>query len=112
MQFAITLYWLILSIVFPPQNTTVGGLKFHGSEEPIAKRTSYVVFDNKPVTFTDHFHIDFQISFYPTTPLGYIFRVKNEGSDKIFNLFYNGQGSSIKFNFNEEGKSNLIAAEL
>lgn len=112
MQIVIILYYFLLLLFLPQQESSVGGLRFHGSEQPIANRTSYNVFDDKPVTFTDQFHIDFRLAFYPNTPIGYILRIKNKDSDRIFNLFFDGQGSSINFNYNEEGKSNLIAAEL
>lgn len=88
------------------------GLKFNGGEQPIDKRTSYDVFSHKSATFSKYFNIEFDLSLYPTTQIGYIIRVKNEKNNKIYNLFYDGQGNNLVFKFNEEGKSSLITLEM
>ncbi|MFC4674347.1 DNA-binding transcriptional activator [Dysgonomonas termitidis] len=88
------------------------GLKFNGGEMPIDKRTSYNVFSNKSVEFSQYFNIECNLSLYPDTPIGYIIRIKNEKSNTIYNLFYDGQGQTHTFSFNEEGKSNLFTAEI
>lgn len=88
------------------------GLKFHGSEQPINQRTSYDVFGDKTTTFSENFDIEFTLSLYPATEFGYILRVKNKESNRIYNLFYDGQGDKLSFKFNEEGKSNLIVANM
>lgn len=41
------------------QATTLGGLMFHGSEQPIDQRTSYNVFGDKVVGFQDNFTLEF-----------------------------------------------------
>lgn len=89
-----------------------GGLKFHGSEQPINQRTSYNVFGSHPVEFSGTFNIEFDLALFQTTQIGYLIRIKNEKSNRIYNLFYDGQGDRLTFRFNEEGKSNLIAADL
>ena len=94
------------------QNPLSGGLKFHGSEEPINQRTSYNIFDKKEVKFPDHFSVDFSLSLSQVTEIGYIFRIKNRDNGRIFNLFYDGQGDNLIFKFNEEGKSSLIVADI
>ena len=91
------------------QSTQTGGLKFNGSEHAINQRTSYDVFGNNQVEFSDHFEIDFNLSLSPATEIGYILRIKNKENDRIFNLFYDGQGDQLIFKFNE---SNLIEANL
>ncbi|MBN2484386.1 MAG: DNA-binding transcriptional activator, partial [Bacteroidales bacterium] len=93
-----------------PKESTLGGLKFNGNEQPIDKRTSYNVLGNKTVTFSDSLQVGFDISLYPETQIGYIFRIKNKESNKIYNLFFDGQGDVLKFKFNEEGENNLISA--
>ncbi len=88
------------------------GLKFNSAELPIDKRTSYNVFaERTPPTFNDRFVIEFEMALYPVTEIGYILRIKNEGSQKIYNLFYDGQGDDF-FKLNEEGKCNLITAKI
>ena len=96
----------------PLQAAPPGGLKFHGSEQSINQRTSYNVFGEKTAEFSDHFDIEFSLSLYPTTEFGYIVRIKNKESNRIYNLFYDGQGDHLVFKFNEEGKSNLIVATM
>lgn len=89
-----------------------GGLKFHGSEQSINQRTSYNVFGNNAAEFSSYFDIEFNLSLYPRTEFGYILRIKNKESNRIYNLFYDGQGGDLIFKFNEEGKSNLIVANI
>jgi two-component SAPR family response regulator len=105
--------YLFLIFGFAPlMASTPGGLKFHGSEQPINQRTSYNVFGDRRVEFSNSFDIEFSLALYPTTEIGYIFRIKNTESNRIYNLFYDGQGTNPTFRFNEEGKNNLIVANL
>lgn len=94
------------------QESFLGGLKFSGGEQPISQRTSYNVFENKTVAFSDSFNINFKLTLYPEKQIGYLIRIKNEDSNTIYNLFYDGQGSDLTFKFNEEGKNNLIVARM
>ena len=96
----------------PLQAASLGGLKFHGSEQPINQRTSYNVFGDKTVEFSDDMTIEFDLSLYATTRIGYIIRIKNNESNRIYNLFYDAQGDNLVFKFNEEGKYSLIVATL
>jgi DNA-binding SARP family transcriptional activator len=89
-----------------------GGLKFHGSEQAINQRTSYNVFGDNAAEFSGYYDIEFNLSLYPVTEFGYILRIKNKESNRIYNLFYDGQGGNLIFKFNEEGKSNLIVANM
>jgi len=106
------LYVLLFLGFIPLQASSPGGLKFHGSEQPIDKRTSYNVFGDKTPQFSEYFDVEFNLSLYPTTAFGYIVRIKNKQSDRIYHLFYDGQGEYLTFKFNEEGKNNLIVANL
>lgn len=94
------------------QTSMAQGLKFSGSEHHIDKRTSYDVFHGKQMEFTGSFDIEFDLALYPETRIGYILRIKNSENGKVYNLFYDGQGDIIKFNFNEEGKSCLMDIRL
>lgn len=105
------LYILILIGYFLLQSSHPGGLRFKGGERPIEKRTSYSVFANRSVGFKHHFDVAFNLSLQPEKEIGYILRIKNEKSKKIYNLFYDGQGANLVFRFNEEGKHSLITAE-
>lgn len=106
-------YFVLLVFGFMSvQATSPGGLKFHGSEQPINQRTSYNVFGDRTAEFSDYFNIEFNLALYPIKEIGYIIRIKNKEDDKIYNLFYDGQGDNLAFRFNEEGKNNLIVADL
>lgn len=96
----------------PLQISLLGGLKFHGGEESINQRTSYDVLGDEIVEFSDSFNIEFNLAVYPTTEVGYILRIKNKGSSRTYNLFYNGEGNDLTFKFNEEGTNTLIVAKL
>lgn len=102
---------LILGFQFL-QTSISGGLKFHGSEQTINQRTSYDIFGEHEIEFPNHFTVDFGLSLSQVTEIGYILRIKNRQNGRIFNLFYDGQGESLIFKFNEEGHSNLIVANI
>lgn len=114
MPLIIKLYCFIFLIFgFTPLYASLpGGLKFHGSEQSINQRTSYNVFGDKTAEFPGYFDIEFDLSLYPTTEFGYITRIKNKESNRIYNVFYDGQGGNIIFKFNEEGTDNLIVATM
>lgn len=103
---------LLLFCIALPVRLLPQGLRFNGGEKPIDVRTSCNVFAKRPASFAGSFTIGFDLALYPEKPIGYILRVKNRKGDKIYNLFYDGQGDNILFLFNEEGKSSLIAAEI
>jgi len=105
-------YIFVVFGFLPLQVFSLGGLKFHGSEQPINQRTSCNVFGDRTVEFSDGFSIAFDLSLYPTTKFGYIVRIKNKESNRIYNLFYDGQGGDIIFRFNEEGTNSLIVAHI
>ena len=103
---------LFVSSVALHAETPRGGLKFHGSEQPINQRTSYDVFGDKSAEFSQQFDLAFDLALYPTTEFGYIVRIKNRSDNRIFHLFYDGQGDNLVFKLNEEGKNNLIVATI
>lgn len=104
--------FLILLCTLIPQLSNSQGLKFSGNEQPIDKRTSYNVFSHASVSFSEYFDIDFSLSLDASARMGHIVRIKNDKSDKIYNLFYDGQGDHYVFRFNEEGRSSLVVAEI
>ena len=88
------------------------GLKFTGLEQPIDKRTSYNVFGTSSPEFAGRLEISFDMALYHESEIGYIFRIKNKAEQKVYNLFYDGQGDRIVFMLNDEGYSSLIRAEI
>lgn len=103
---------LLLCYLLIPQASLAQGLKFYGSAQPIDKRTSYNVFDKITPELSDRFDIEFDLTLYPETQIGYIIRIKNKDDKIIYNLFYDGQGTNILFKFNKEGHNSLITAEM
>ncbi len=95
------LYVLLLLGSIPLQASSPGGLKFHGSEQPIDKRTSYNALGDQTAVFQDYFGVEFSLSSIPTTAFGYIVRIKSKQSNRICHLFYDGQGDNLACKFNE-----------
>lgn len=106
------LYLLSIFCVLNLQGIFAQGLRFFGKGYPIDKRTSYNVFSEHAVLFSENCEITFDLSLYATTHIGNIVRIKSENDNLIFNLFYNGHGKDQLFLLNEEGKSNLISISL
>lgn len=88
------------------------GLRFFGKENPIDERTSYNVFNEKSVSFSEYCEIKFDLTLYETPHIGNILRIKTNSDDHIFNLFYNGHEENYLFWLNEEGRSNLISIPI
>jgi len=107
------LHYIIFAALLPASlHSFAQGLKFSGSEYPIAERTSYDVFAEKTVVFSERFEIKFRLLLYPKTQIGYILRLTEERSDAVYNLFYDGQGLDHLFMLNREGRSCVIRAEI
>lgn len=103
---------LLLFVFTQLHAATPAGLKFKGNSYPIDERTSFDVFGDQTVNFAERFDIRFNLSLFPASEFGYIVRIKNSNSDRIYHLFYDGQGGNAIFKLNEEGKSSLIVATL
>lgn len=110
-RFVFTIIYL-LGVVLSPALVRAQGLRFRDSEAPIDQRTSYTVFSRRPPTYSGRFDLVFDLSLYPEKKIGYILRVKNDADHRIYNLFYDGQGSQILFRLNDEGRSSLITASI
>lgn len=106
------LYIILFFSVLIPYSSFSQGLKFKGNECPIDERTSYTVFSDEPLTFTDCFSIGFDISILEPSYIGYIIRIKDENTHTTYNMSLDSQGTDIIFKFNEEGRSSLITARL
>lgn len=88
------------------------GLRFAGLEKPIDERTSYDVFSSDMHKFSGCLHISFDLALYPESAIGYILRVKDRKGNKVYNVFYDGQGDYYSFRLNDEGHSTLIMADM
>lgn len=107
-----SIYIFLFLCLFHVQAVFPEGLRFHGNSYPIDQRTSYTVFGERPVTFTEQCTISFRLSLYMTESIGNIVRIKSAENGRIFNLFYDGYGEDHLLLFNEEGRNNLIHVEL
>ncbi|MGN6618221.1 MAG: kelch repeat-containing protein [Ilyomonas sp.] len=86
------------------------GLQFNSNDSLLTKRTSLNVFNSKPVTFTDHLYIDFDLSIWDTSNLGYICNIAEKNTSySLSYLYINGAGF---LNFNIDSKSNKIKIPL
>lgn len=105
-------YYIMISLSFLSSALYGQGLGFKGNDYPIDERTFYTVFGDTPVPFSDKFNINFDMSLTQPSRLGYIVRIKNEDSSKIYNLSYYNDGIFSVFKLNEEGKNSLITAKF
>lgn len=102
---------LILCSISTPESVAQG-LKFTGNLSAIDKRTSCNVFGKHTKNFKDSFTIKFKLSLYPPYSFGYIFRICDGASGRIWNFSYQDQGDTLMFRLNEEGRYSLIKAEI
>ncbi len=103
---------LVISLSALNINLYANGLRFKGSEHLIDERTSYDVFCGKAPKFSEKLDVTFDISLLEPSHYGYIFRIKNNETNKTYNLSYYIDGPTTVFKLNEEGGKNLITAKL
>lgn len=111
---ATKLLTLLLFLIVNTSGLCGQGLMFNGMESPIEKRTSYNVFVSRVPEFRDSLKISFSLSMYHKSDFGYILRIKNTETERIFNLLYSGEDWNKQFplRLNEEGRSSIIKADI
>lgn len=107
--FLLTAFIVILSgQVAQPQ-----GLKFHGNNESMDNRTTFVVFNEKPYpTFNKYLELRFDLLIQNFGTFGYLLHIvdnKNEAFSLTF-TYIDRNSSALKFN--SEGKSNIISLDI
>jgi hypothetical protein len=105
----ISLILLCVALV-APHRAVSQGLRFRGVEQSIDQRTSYDVLGDRRLHAAEKLDVEFEISFTSSNALGYIMRVKDGSTDRIFNLFFDGQGADLAFSLNREGHRSEISA--
>ena len=86
------------------------GLQFNSEDSLLTQRTSYRVFASQAPVFHDHFYIDFDLSLWDNSNLGYVFNLTDEeNSYSLSYLYTNGAGT---LNFSVDSKSNKISIPL
>ncbi|RFZ84130.1 hypothetical protein DYU05_00385 [Mucilaginibacter terrenus] len=102
----------LLLLVVSVWNCKAQSLQFNSNDSLMSKRTSYVVFANKPPTFKDRFIISFDLSLWDNDHLGYVFNITDTHNNSYsLTYIYNHNGSPT-LNFNIDSKSNKIEIPL
>jgi len=108
--FLFCFFLFMLPVFF--SGTYAQGLKFKGNECLIDDRTSYNVFLAEAPVFSGELSVDFDAFFTEPSLMGYILRIKNDETNTIYNISFNGYGETAVFKLNEEGKNTLLTAEF
>lgn len=86
------------------------GLLFNSNDSLLTKRTSLRVFSNDLPEFRDHLYINFDLSLWDNSHLGYVLNLaEKDNSYSLSYLYMNGSGF---LNFNIDRKSNKIQIPL
>jgi hypothetical protein len=89
------LYIIIICCICPFYSyaeRSSGGLLFTSSAEKVDKRTSLVLFGNKPEKFENSFTVSFDLSILDANQFGHIFRVINRQKQEVEFVFVNFYG--------------------
>ena len=85
-------------------------MQFNSNDSLLTKRTSFTVFKNNPVEFKNYLHIDFDLSVWDTSNLGYILNIAEQNNSYSLSYLYNNGTASL--NFNIDSKSNKLKIPL
>ncbi len=86
------------------------GLQFNSNDSLVAKRTSFNVFSSEHPEFKDHLFIDFDLSVWDTSNLGYILNLAEKNNSYSLSYLYNDGTGYL--NFNIDSKSNKLKIPL
>ncbi|TDX00328.1 hypothetical protein [Dinghuibacter silviterrae] len=101
---------IVLCLSYPVLDACAQGLQFASEDSLLTQRTSLHVFGPEPPLFRDHLLIDFDLSLWDNSHLGYIFNLSdNDNSYSLSYLYMNGKGT---LNFNIDRKCNKIVIPL
>ncbi|MDR2919780.1 MAG: DNA-binding transcriptional activator [Tannerella sp.] len=105
LRFSLVLIYICISVTCRSE-----GLLIKGNDYLIEDRSTYCVFNNVKPVFDNRLKIDFEIA--PIGNIGYVMRIMNEETNSTYNLLYDGNGESLVFTLNHEGKNILIEAPV
>ncbi len=101
-------------VIFSEQILQAQGLKFHGNNESMDKRTTFIVFNERfsPV-FSKNIDISFDMLIQDFGTFGYLLHIVDDKNDEAysFTFTYLDKHTSA-FKFNSEGKSNIITMDI
>ena len=86
------------------------GLQFNSNDSLLTKRTSFTVFTDNAVEFKNNLHIDFDLSVWDKSNLGYILNLVAKNNSYSLSYLYNNGVASL--NFNIDSKSNKLKIPL
>lgn len=97
-------------ICFQASNTCAQGLLFKSNDSLLTKRTSFDVFRPDIPEFRNHVFINFDLSLWDTSNLGYVFNISDKDNSYSLSYLYNNNAGYL--NFNIDSKSNKIKIPL
>jgi two-component SAPR family response regulator len=104
---------LSIIVFFVGLNVNAQGISFNSSDQAIAKRTSFNVFNYKQPTFRNDFKIAFNLLIQNPDTFGYILNVKDINNSISYSLVYVGNDENYgEIKLNLEGVSTLITIPL
>ena len=110
LSYRFKLLLIIVGLIFCIPEVKPQGLQFNSNDSLVTKRTSLNVFNSKRIEFKDHLFINFDLSVWDTSNLGYILNLAEKNNSYSLSYLYdNGAGF---LNFNIDSKSNKIKIPL
>src|ERR1700743_3044452 len=101
-KLVIILFFVFISSCFIKLNAQ--GLQFNSNDSLLTKRTSYDVFKSTPTEFDHYLKINFDLSIWDKSNLGYILNIAVEGNSYSLSYLYDNNVGYL--NFNIDSKSN------
>jgi two-component SAPR family response regulator len=101
-------------VIFSTQVLQAQGLKFHGNKESMDQRTSFIVFNERfsPV-FSKYIDISFDLLIQDFGTFGYLLHIVDDNNDEAYSFTFSYLDKNTSaFNFNAEGKSNIITMDF
>jgi len=101
---------LFCTIFFQALNAKGQGLLFKSNDSLLTKRTSFHVFSSDMPEFHHHAFINFDLSLWDNSNLGYVFNIADKDNSYSLSYLYNNNTGYL--NFNVDSKSNKIKIPL
>jgi two-component SAPR family response regulator len=97
-------------ICFQAFNAQAQGLLFKSNDSLLTKRTSLHVFNSDIPEFRHHVFVNFDLSLWDNSNLGYVFNISDKDNSYSLSYIYNNNAGYL--NFNIDSKSNKIKIPL
>jgi len=100
----------LCTLCFQALNTCAQGLLFKSNDSLLTKRTSLHVFGADIPEFHHHVFINFDLSLWDNSNLGYVFNIADKNNSYSLSYIFNNNAGFL--NFNVDSKSNKIKIPL